>query len=146
MQGYQKPQPTHLRFWAKLKTPSEVTVEYILDVCLYTPSISCFNHFNYPFKEKVNWLHNCFFTTSFEFCFEMLFLLQNSNLFFVKHKAKKKKSVIRKIKFAIYSNFCFGHNISWDKIFVTCEKFRHFCQTLFCPIRHHHRDQKEKKL
>ena len=32
----------------------EVTVEYILVVCLYSPSVSCFNYFTYPFQEKVN--------------------------------------------------------------------------------------------
>ena len=30
-----------------------------------------------------------------------------------------------------------GHNSSSDKIFVTSEKFRHFCPTSFCPIRYH---------
>ena len=29
-------------------------------VCLYSPFILCFNHFTYPFKEKVNLLHNRF--------------------------------------------------------------------------------------
>ena len=46
--------------WKPFQRGLEVTVEYILVAFLYSPFVSCFIHFTYPFQEKVNWLHNRF--------------------------------------------------------------------------------------
>ena len=72
-----------------------------------------------------------------------LSLLQNDNLLLVIHKLKKNENLLSRIWNLLFIQilildiiFCWTKFSDYSfvgKIFVTYEKFSHFCPTMFCP-------------